>query len=230
MTNTHTRYGNFTSSEIWKLMTNDRKGEGFGAPALTYIKEKITEAKLGRSLNEYVFSKPTSWGLTIEQRVFELLGLEYQIVSKDRIVHPTIERWSGMPDIITDTVVGDIKCLWLKSFTEIYEIKDSETLKAEYPNYYWQLVSNSILTGLNTAELVVYCPYKSELDAIRELGAENDINWIKFATDSELPHLIDGGYYKNIHKIVFEVSEEDKALLTKRVEMAVEMLNNQINK
>ena len=37
------RNGNYSSSEIWKLTTLDKKGDSFGKPALTYIKEKQFE-------------------------------------------------------------------------------------------------------------------------------------------------------------------------------------------
>lgn len=220
------RYGNFSSSEIWKLMTNGRAKDTLGAPALTYIKDKAIEKKLGRSIGEFAFSKSTSWGTMVEQRVFELLGIEYSIVSKERLAHPTIENWVGAPDIVTNEIVGDIKCLWLRSFTAIYDINEAEVLKSEYPEYYWQLVSNAILTNKNDAELIIYCPYQSELQSIRELAAMEGIKWIEYATDSELPYLLEGNYYKNIKKIVFTIPEEDKAALTERVIKANEIINN----
>lgn len=55
------RIGNFTSSEIWKLCKEDKKG-GFGAPALTYITEKNVERSFDLPLKTDVWSKEIAWG------------------------------------------------------------------------------------------------------------------------------------------------------------------------
>ena len=44
MVNNLERIGRFTSSNIWKLTTQNAKKDGFGAPALTYIEEKRAES------------------------------------------------------------------------------------------------------------------------------------------------------------------------------------------
>jgi hypothetical protein len=89
--------------------------------------------------------------------------------------------------------------------------------------YYWQLVSNAIITGSKFAELIVYVPYLSELEKIRKFATEADIDntyryyWVSNAIDEELPYVADNGFYKNVNVIRFEVPEEDKKLLTARV-------------
>ena len=89
--------------------------------------------------------------------------------------------------------------------------------------YYWQLVSNAILTGCKYAELIVYVPYLSELQDIRDLAMnwtgdnEHHYKWIAFAMDDEMPYLIEGGHYKNLNRLRFEVPDADKAHLTERV-------------
>lgn len=97
---------------------------------------------------------------------------------------------------------------------------------ADGEKYYWQLVSNSILEKCQYAELIVHMPYKSQLEEIRETARNYDgpdqykFFWISVAPDEELPHLIDGGFYKNINIMRFEVPQADKDLLTQRVVQA----------
>lgn len=225
------RVGNFSSSEIWKLMTNGRKKGSVGKPAETYIQEKVYERKLKRSLHQKQNSRSTTWGTFVEKHVFDLIGLNYKLVSKERYVHPWLKCWTGMPDLISrdQKVVGDIKCPWtLKSFCELVEIvnKGPEALKESKPEYYWQLVSNSILTGINTAELIIYMPYKSELQEIKDKAndhswdgvlTENDVAFINFASDQELPYILEDSSYKNINTLRFDINAEDADELSERV-------------
>ena len=242
------RYGNFSSSEIWKLMTNDTKGNP-GKPAQTYLTEKVYETRLGRPLATDSDSKATIWGTFMEGYVHdEKLPLDYKLCSRERLFHRTIERWTGMPDLIKGNTVVDIKCPQLKSFCELADIatmmqygkewiiEQGKDLKEEYPEYYWQLISNAILTGCDKAELIVFCPFQSELDAIRQrafaadaLEWGNKLYFIQYGEDGELAYIKDGGYYNNLNIINFAVSEEDKAALTARVEWAVNELNNRIS-
>lgn len=227
------RTGNFTSSSIWLLMTNNKAKDGFGVPAITYIKGKQREILLCRNLQKERQSRPTSWGRLIESRVFNLLGTEYTICSDERDIHPEIERWTGAKDMLTDTKVCDIKAPFSLSVycdkADIMIKNDVEALKKDFPENYWQLVSNSILTGKPIAELIIYCPYIRELNEIKETlneyeGNMNDVAWINWAEDEELPYLIEGNYYKNLYKMSWEVSAEDKELLTERVKKAIEFL------
>jgi len=230
------RVGNFTSSEIVAL-TKTGKGEDFGQVAKTYIQECNFERKLGRPISEEINSKPLVWGKLLEKRAFDLLGIEYVLSSQDTIKHPVLEYWCGSPDGIkvengVKTVI-DIKCPFtLKSFCQLYECNTIIDLIKNHKDgekYYWQLVSNAILTDSNFAELIVYMPYKSELEDIREMaqnydGNQNKLSWINWATDEELPHLIDGGFYKNIHIIKFSVNNTDTEFLINRVIEAKKLL------
>lgn len=233
------RIGRFTSSQIWKLMTNGRAKDSFGKPALTYIKEKIREQRLGRSVTLDVSAKPTSWGKLVENRVFDILGTEYRLCSTDTIVHPQFNWWSGSPDAekhCDKRAVIDIKCpITLTSFCDMVDALTigidefrNETDSGEV--YYWQLVSNAILLGVDYAELIIYCPYKNELEEIRQLAANFDgveqkkFAWIFYSEDEELPYLNEGGYYKNLYTFNIPITEEAKLELTQRVIMAGEKL------
>ena len=235
------RCGNFTSSNIHKLMTLNRKGDDFGAPALEYIDEVNMTRLLGRSLSIETNSKPTSWGKLLENRVFDdLLGLDYTLSSQITDVHPTIDFWAGSKDgtkECEERTVIDIKCpATLKAFCQlvmpIYKGMDGMDAINEIREnsksgdaYYWQLVSNAIINGCDWAELVVYVPYKSELLAIYELAKGNpSVKWLEYADSDEIPYLIDGGYFKNLNKIRFKVPQDDKDLLTSTVLRAGEKL------
>lgn len=231
------RNGNFTSSEIMRLTTNGKSKGSFGAPFYSYIEEKKMERRLGRSLSEDIFAKPTSWGDLCEGRVFPLLGDEYKPCSKVTLSHPTIDCWKGTPDAIKLDTVVDIKCpKTLKSFCILVDSWAKGGIDLVRNNhddgekFYWQLVSNAILTKSKYAELIVYCPYHSELIAIRELAQnfdgekQNRFMWIALAYDDELPFVVDGGFYKNLNVMRFEIPVEDKMFLHSRVEQAKELL------
>lgn len=226
------REGNFSSSQVWKLMKNGKAKGSFGAPFYTYIAEKKMERRLGRAINSETTAKSTSWGNFIEGIAFNKLGLEYKLESKVRYKHDDYPL-TGAPDLITENVVGDIKCPWtMKSFCELVDSFESlEAFKKHAEPYYWQLVSNSILTGLNKAEIIAYVPYKEDLDEIREAannfdGDQNKVAFINWATDDELPYLIKGKYYKDVNIFQFTVPEEDKHNLIERVKAATELLNS----
>lgn len=104
-----------------------------------------------------------------------------------------------------------------------------EGLKRDFPMYYWQLVSNSILTGKKFAELTVYVPFQDELEDIRNLARRQDedqelYTFINFALDDDLPYLVKEGEYKNLNQIKFEVPEADKMQLTEIVKKALLLL------
>lgn len=234
--NNDIRTGKFTSSNIHKLMKTDKSGRGFGKPAITYIEEKRIEIKLGRSLDLDNYSRAMTWGLFLENRVYSLLSdLSYQLVSKDTIVHKTINRWAGTPDLIVNNKkISDIKCYQPKNFalyTDAILTKDVELLKKEFPQEYWQLVSNAIICNVDYAEAITYMPYKSELNEIREeaLNYEGLDMWkyrfIYEEPDDNLPYLPNNGYYKNLNIFTFKVPSKDKLLLTQKVKKATKLLD-----
>ncbi len=241
------RNGNFTSSGIVALTTEGTKKGTFGKPAYTYIEKKNKERRLGRSITSDFDAKPTSWGNLIEQRAFDLLPMDYVMCSKVTLTHPDIPYWKGTPDAyksIEEVVtITDEKCPYtLDSFCDLVDpyVKDGvvihkaltiEAVRANHKDgekYYWQIISNACLIEANTGlkvtrgELIVYVPYKSELEAIRDLASSAGeggeyTKWVNFASDEALPYLIDGGHYKNINVIGFDIPNFDKQFITSRV-------------
>lgn len=219
----HLRVGNFTSSEIHRLMATAKKAE-------TYIAEKNYERKLGRSIKAEADARPLTWGTLCERRVLEtLLDTKYRPLGTDTVQHPNIDYWCGSPDgeKFEDNdvkVCPELKSPYtLKSFCELVEIDTPEKFKAENPEYYWQTLSNCIITGTDIAELVTYCPYESELAEIRDLannwddGDQNRFSWIQWADNDHLPYLIEGGHYRNMNVFRFEIPKADKEELISTV-------------
>jgi len=237
MINNTQRIGNFTSSEIFALLSKDKSGKNFGKPALTYIEEKNMERRLGLSLNAESNAKPLSWGKFLEAAVFELLGMAYTLSSTETEVHPTIPFWAGSADLSTVDSAGDIKCpITRKSFCQLVQplydgltridamMKVRET-HADGEKYYWQIVSNACILNKKYGELIPYMPFQSELSAIRSMAEGNkNLYWLWSSSEDELPFLKDDGYYRNINIIRFEIPESDKELLTEKVEAAGKLL------
>lgn len=238
------RHGSFSSSSMWKLLTLDNSKQPFGAPGKKYIKQVQHEINLGRAISRETNSKPTSWGNFVERRGFDLLSTRYRLISKERLWHPDITRWSGAPDLlskveVTDDCVSDLKCpVNLEVFCD--KVNALEMLVAGHPEFYidkfpedyWQHVSNSILAKTKYAEAIIYVPYKDELAEIIAAagnfdGDQNSIAWLNWANENELPFLLKEHYYQNLNCFRFEVPQKDKDLLTRRVELAVSMLQPQ---
>jgi len=228
------RTATFSSSQGHYLMTTDRKGTGFGIPALKYIKQTKHETKLGRSIKNEFTAKQTSWGTFLEPRVFKLTQTSYQYVAKQgRLFHPDIPHYSGIPDFLNgfDTVC-DCKCPFnMEKFCDKMEaLQDYGEFKKEFPEDFWQLVSNLVLLRANGLEIdyiesVNYVPYRSELDQIRESATDDDtMRWLQYTTDAGLPWLPDGGHYKNLNIHRFRVMQRDVDDWLERITMAVNVL------
>jgi hypothetical protein len=238
------RNGNFTSSEIYRLMAKGKAKDSIGKPFFEYIEECNMERRLGRAIDIEVDARPTTWGKLVEKRGFEMIDINYTLCSSETLSHPTIDFWKGSPDATKKTpehkIVADLKCpLSLKSFCQLVDpykedgkiIHEALTIEAVRENhkdgekFYWQLVSNGIITGSDRGELIVYCPYKSELEEIRMLADGNpSYYWIWSSSDEQLPYLIEGGHYKNVNVIAFDIPKEDKDFLTERVILGGELL------
>ena len=238
MINNTIRCGNYTSSEIFKLQKTGKGENGFGAAAITYIKEKNLERKLGRSIRTDAYAKAMAWGTLVERYVFEeKLGMEYEIHSKTTDCHPTILFWCGSKDLIVAGIkVGEIKCYEPKNFaqyTDALSTEDVNIIRHECPEEYWQIVSNAIINQVSKGEAITYIPYKSELPLIREFASNYDgedqwkYRFITESNDDVLPWIPDNGYYKDLNRFEFDIPQEDIELLTANIIKAGKMLINQ---
>lgn len=238
------RNGNFTSSEIFRLMKAGKNKGSWSVDAYTYIEECNRERRLGRSIEVQTDARPLTWGKCVEKRSFDVLGLEYTLCSSITLQHPTIDFWCGSPDATTSVIVSDLKCpMTLTSFCQMvdpyYELVNGEmklvhealTIEAVRENhrdgdkFFWQIVSNAVLTGKKKGQLIVYVPYLDELDEIKTIADGNpDYYWIWSADVEKLPYLIRGGHYKNVNVIEFDIMQRDVDALTERVLEAGKLL------
>lgn len=234
------RNGKFTSSEIFRLMKSGKAKGSRSVDFYTYVNEVNQERRLKRSIEIQTNARPLTWGKCVEKRAFDVLGLEYTLCSSVTIQHPEIPYWCGSPDATDSIAVSDLKCpLTLTSFCDMVDpftkdgkvIHEGLTIEAVRENhrdgdkFYWQIVSNSILTNRNKGKLIVYVPYFDELSEIKTLADGNpDYYWIWSANDDELPYLVREGDYKNINVIEFDILQSEKDLLTEAVLEAGKLL------
>ena len=115
----------------------------------------------------------------------------------------------------------------MKGYEVIAEIRENHDAGDDY---YFQLVSNAILTGAKFCELTIFCPYFNELTEIKALAqtkvdeGESGYWWIAKGADEEMPYLLESGRYNNLNVIRWEVSELDKKALETRVIEASKLL------
>lgn len=220
------KVGKFSSSKISNLIPLAKKKDSiFSNSGLTYIRSIVIENIKKKSKPE-IDALPLIWGKSIEQFCFEQLGLEYVLESKKVIHHPTIKKWCGTPDGFKKDVVYDIKCPWtLESFFDLILCDTIEKLKEEYPEYYWQLVSNACLGNTDKAELIIFCPKEKQLSELMDYLPEN--SKLLFYEDS-FPLLPDD--IKNLFIFDYIIPESDKIFLEKRIKEAIKELFKQLEK
>jgi hypothetical protein len=223
--NDELHFGNFSSSEIYRLAGSKKVRE-------TYIAEKNIERRLGRVLRKDFTSWDMEWGHLIEYWGFGLLDMSYSLISDKTVRHPTVSYWVGSPDAINNLevkAVGDIKGLQLKAFCEMVDAWHKGGIQAVRDNtdsgekFYWQLVSNACLTSCKLAELILICPYESQLDDVRAAAIKYDgpdpgrFSRFAMAMNNQMAYLPDGGHYKNINIFQFDIPATDKCLIHDRV-------------
>lgn len=221
------RIGRFTSSNIYRLA-------GTKAVAKTYIDEKRAERCLGRSIDLGANTQPTVWGKILEHYLHEyVLGLEYNLCSKDTETHPEYPFWSGSPDFKkTDTAV-ESKCFYPKRFFElsrnIIKVNESimslEEFKKEEKEVFWQVVSNAIILGMDKCEIIAYTPTESQLIDLQDKLSNTNLGEIlglneweyRFIAEKkiyELPYVPSHSKWPNIVKLNFDLTNDDKDFLT----------------
>lgn len=225
------RWGNFTSSNAYKLMSLDKSKKGFGKPALTYIEECNMERELGASIHTESDARPLQWGKVCERVLFDQLPPSYTLTSDVTIQHPDYDFWVGSPDGYTDDTLAEFKCpmtkkSWFKLAVgeNIFSMIDGFSLNgAQYSEhsdgekFYWQCISNAILLKKKYAELGIFIPYRKDLLAIVEEARAYEYRWIINSSGDDIPFIDEGGKFKSITKHRFEVPQKDIDLLTEKM-------------
>lgn len=154
-------------SAIGKIMTSPRsKGELLSATTKTYIKELVLEHKYG--IKKEINSRYLDKGNQVEDMAIELAekALDLGFVFKNELYFEN-DHLTGTPDIITDTMIVDVKSSWNGTTFPMFE--------DDLPNkdYYWQMQGYMDLTGKHNA-IVAYClvdtPEDIVLDEIRRIA------------------------------------------------------------
>jgi hypothetical protein len=196
---------------------------------------------LGRSLGVEVKTVPIKWGQLMECVLFDMVGFEYTMQHKNTIASKTLERHSGTPDLLQEGVqVGEIKCYYPKKFAELSLClmkKDVDLLRKSFPSEYWQCISNAILTGVDTAELICFMPTKEKLiEVIEEVNngdllernGLNPADYYFISTEEKLiediieslPYIPEAAKLESVNTFEFKVPQADKEFLIERVTLA----------
>ena len=96
-------------------------------------------------------------------------------------------------------------------------IKGVSSFKDDFPEYYWQLVSNACIINSKHIEMIVYMPYERDLKEIRDAADNYDgLDQYKYRFISELPWynlacLPNDSDYKDLNIFRFEPIDGDKS-------------------
>jgi hypothetical protein len=106
-----------------------------------------------------------------------------------------------------------------------------ENFKDEKPEYFWQLISNAILTNSEQMQLIVYLPYDTTIPEIREMAdnySEFDQYKYRFISECAIDELAyqpkERSSYQDLYTFTFEALQSDKDFLTEKVKKAIEVL------
>jgi len=224
---TNERLGMFTSSTISDLTSNGREKGEYGRPFYTLCEEKAMEVILKRGIENPMRVPATDWGNLCERFAFDLLPLDYAFNIK-RYTHLNLP-WSGIPDSMNANHVGDIKCPFtLKSAFGMAMLRTGEEVKEHVPDYYWQLVSNTILCNRSKAELDIFVPKITRATEIMEEASSSE-SLIRFKMIHELPFLPVDSDFPELTRIAFEIPESDMLFLEARIIAATEERNAKID-
>lgn len=246
MINLTERIGNFTSSQIYRLM---------GTPSVreTYLKEKRAERALKRSVDLGAYSKSMTFGKIMEAFIFSQekyfpTGSGWELCNKTTVIHPKIKCFAGSPDALEKQTCGEIKCFEPKGYYEIsnalIRLKNGDIsldeFKKDFKEVYWQVVANSIITNKPKCAIFVYIPSLEELEYCISLINETNFcekigldEWmyryiVEHAEKEELYKLpyIDTSKtdWPNFVKYEFQAPAEDIIQLTKAVLDAEKLL------
>ena len=253
----NTRHKRFTSSKTHEMASFARNKVDPGAPFATRVEEVFLARIADRTLEVNPYSRSMAWGEWCERFAFEQLGMEWKLESRIQYTHEKFpEWWSGRPDVIKVTkgvrTVADIKCPEIKNFalwSEFFLNDWEHDVKVEYmkghkdlKKYYWQLVSNAILTDSEFCQLIIYLPTPLQLQEIQD--AANDIDeetllpnrriWdYKFIADSSpnrLPFLPSTSKLKPLCSLVFKPPQSDREFLFDRISTGISEVKARLEK
>jgi hypothetical protein len=194
------RQGNFTGSEVWKLMTKPRnKSEPISKTAETYILEKVWE-KLSGLTKGGVDNFATEWGNEYEpmakQFYMRLTGNE--ITEAPLVYNISYDGLTGTPDgLIGGDGLIEVKCPFNgANHLRHCFITEDEYFKTEHPEYYWQQMSYMALTGRAWSDFVSFDPrINTDLGLFIYRLTRNDEDINELAEKVQQARELFNGYY-----------------------------------
>jgi len=186
------RLGNWTGSEIYKLMGKGRsKSEKFSETAKSYIIKVLSERMLnadvvnddelfGLYLNQVsTWSKALEWGTEHEDEARKLYEKKTgnEVISVSSIAHDSIEHYAASPDGIVKSAdkVVEIKCPLPETFVRYkLMIGDAADLKAVKPEYFWQVQAEMDCTGASACDFTAYNPFMGSPLHIATIERDNE--------------------------------------------------------
>ena len=158
------RLGYFTASQIYRLLTTERGGSGFGQTAMTYIMEIVAEMLTGEGKAQ-VSSKSIEWGNDHEAEAMDMYidgtGRKAMYFGKENPVFFPINDLpaGGSPDgLIENKRVIELKCPYDTANHIENCIMTLEEFKKNRKEYYAQVQLNMIATNVMTADFCSYDP------------------------------------------------------------------------
>lgn len=156
------RLFHFTSSELSKLLTKPKSGEGVSKTAEAYIFDKIAEELTNGTCLDYtqIDTKETRWGHELEPVAREAYekAMDVEVELCGFIEHSP--SFGGSPDGLVGEEGGiEIKCPYNSAVHARYLLMQSPAdLKALKPEYYAQIQGNLLVTGRKWFDFVSYDP------------------------------------------------------------------------
>lgn len=166
------RIGRFTSSEMYKLLTNPKTKEAQEAgklseTALTYINTKVAETITGK-LKESSYAYPLVYGKETEAQAIETFCNKTGFVWDEIGFVGFGDHAGGSPDgIINETDILEVKCPYaIDTQIDYLQLTDQWDLKRLKPEYYWQVMSNLLFTHKAKGHFVSFDPRYPEKQQI----------------------------------------------------------------
>ena len=178
------RCGKFTASEIYKLISKGRNtNDYFSKEGQTYIRQKAAEILTMELSNGGRSNMPAmEWGNANEFDAVErfkketVLDVEYFGGANPKFFERTPFS-GGSPDGIGEDFIIEVKCPFNSGehLTHLM-LDDVFALKDYYPEAYWQMMFNMIVTGKPKAYFISFDPrYADELLQIKIISFELQI-------------------------------------------------------
>lgn len=158
------RLGRITSSEIWKIMSKARSGDGLSETGKKYIRGKVHETLTGIE-SAPGYSAAMSYGEDMEPVAKEHLAKMGYVIEPATFV-PFGDHCGGTPDGIIegkDRLILEIKCPFIgDNFIELAQCEDQSDLLEVKPEYYWQCMSNLLFSNSSDCLFAAFDPNMPE--------------------------------------------------------------------